>query len=135
LGFGLIGDLVARSTVTRVLFWTLGVLGFLTGVYNWVFYADLLRRSSFLTPLDLVVGAVTIALVFEAARRLMGWPLAIISGIFLAYCFFGQFMPGPFVHRGYDIAQIIEHFGFGTEGIYGTPVYVSAAYIFIFVVF
>src|SRR5690606_805465 len=84
LGFGLIGNLVARSTVTRVLFWTLGVLGFLTGVYNWVFYADLLRRSSFLTPLDLVVGAVTIALVFEAARRLMGWPLAIISGIFLA---------------------------------------------------
>ena len=135
LAFGLIGNLVARSTFSRVGFWTLGVLGFLTGVYNWVFYADLLRRSSFLTPLDLIVGALTIALVFEAARRLMGWPLAIISGIFLAYCLFGQYMPGPFVHRGYDLAQIIEHFGFGTEGIYGTPVYVSAAYIFIFVVF
>ncbi len=135
LGFGLIGNLVARTTFGRVLFWTLAVLGFLTGIYNWVFYADLLRRSSFLTQLDLVVGAVTIALVFEAARRLMGWPLAVISGLFLAYCFFGQYMPGPFVHRGYDFAQIVEHFGFGTEGIYGTPVYVSAAYIFIFVVF
>lgn len=29
----------------------------------------------------------------------------------------------------------MEHFDFGTEGIYGTPIYVSAAYIFIFVVF
>jgi TRAP transporter 4TM/12TM fusion protein len=29
----------------------------------------------------------------------------------------------------------VEHFAFGTEGIYGTPIYVSAAYIFIFVVF
>ena len=39
------------------------------------------------------------------------------------------------IHRGYDFAQIVDYFAFGTEGIYGTPVYVSAAYIFIFVVF
>ncbi len=135
LGFGLVGNLVAKSMWGRAFFWVLAVLGFLTGLYNWVFYADILKRSSFLTPLDLTVGTITIVLVFEAARRLMGLPLAIISGIFLAYCFFGQFMPGPFVHRGYDFAQIVEHFGFGTEGIYGTPVYVSSAYIFIFVVF
>ena len=135
LGFGLVGNLVARTSWGKIFFWGLGILGFLTGIYNWVFYADLLKRSSFLTPLDLAVGTVTIVLVFEAARRLMGLPLALISGIFLAYCFLGQYMPGPFVHRGYDFAQIVEHFGFGTEGIYGTPVYVSAAYIFIFVVF
>ncbi len=135
LGFGLVGNLVAKTTWGRVFFWGLGVLGFLTGLYNWVFYADLLRRSSFLTPMDLAVGTLVIILVFEAARRLMGLPLIIISGLFLAYCFLGQYMPGPFVHRGYDFAQIVEHFGFGTEGIYGTPVYVSSAYIFIFVVF
>src|SRR5690606_6707446 len=127
LGFGLVGNLVARTLAGRVFFWALAVLGFLTGLYNWVFYADILKRSSFLTPLDLTVGAVAVVLVFEAARRLMGLPLAIISGIFLAYCFFGQYMPGPFVHRGYDFAQIVEHFGFGTEGIYGTPDYVSSA--------
>jgi TRAP transporter 4TM/12TM fusion protein len=135
LGFGLVGNLVAKTRAGRIFFWTLAVLGFSTGLYNWVFYADLLKRSSFLTPLDLAVGTMAVALVFEAARRLMGLPLAIISGIFLAYCFFGQYMPGPFVHRGYDFAQIVEHFGFGTEGIYGTPIYVSSAYIFIFVVF
>lgn len=135
LGFGLIGNLVAKTIWGKVFFWTLAVLGLLTGLYNWVFYADLLKRTSFLTPLDLAVGTITIALVFEAARRLMGLPLAIISGVFLAYCFFGQYLPGAFVHRGYDFAQIIEHFGFGTEGIYGTLIYVSAAYIFIFVVF
>ncbi|KRA40246.1 TRAP transporter permease [Devosia sp. Root635] len=135
LGFGLVGNLVAKTMWGRVFFWSLAVLGFLTGIYNWVFYADLLKRSSFLSPFDLTVGTVMIVLVFEAARRLMGLPLAIIAGLFLAYCFFGQYMPGAFVHRGYDFAQIIEHFGFGTEGIYGTPVYVSSAYIFIFVVF
>jgi TRAP transporter 4TM/12TM fusion protein len=135
LAFALIGNLRARTAAGRAWFWALGLAGFLTGVYNWVFYADLIRRSSFLTTPDLVVGAVLILLVFEAARRLIGLPLAIISGVFLAYCFFGQHLPGPLVHRGYAFAQIIEHMAFGTEGIYGTPVYVSAAYIFIFVVF
>ena len=119
----------------QVWFWSLGILGFLTGIYNWVEYVPLIQRSGFLTDLDLVVGVVLIVLVFEAARRLMGLPLAIIAGIFLAYCFFGNYLPPPFIHRGYDFSQIVENFAYGTEGIYGTPIYVSAAYIFIFVVF
>jgi TRAP transporter 4TM/12TM fusion protein len=135
LGFGLLANLRTRSTAGKVVLWAFGVLGFLTGLYNWVFYEAILRRTGFLTTGDLVVGAVLIALVFEAARRLMGPALAIISGLFLAYCFFGNYLPPPFIHRGYDLAQIIENFAYGTEGIYGTPIYVSAAYIFIFVVF
>ncbi|MBS9722019.1 TRAP transporter permease [Tianweitania sp. BSSL-BM11] len=135
LGFGLLATLKAKTTVGRAWFWCLGILGMGTGVYNWVFYTDIIQRSGFLTHADLAIGVLLMVLVFEAARRLMGLPLAVISGIFLAYCFFGQYMPGPLVHRGYDAELIIEHFAFGTEGIYGTPIYVSAAYIFIFVVF
>ncbi|RWD28453.1 TRAP transporter permease [Mesorhizobium sp.] len=135
LCFALIANLRATSTLAKAAFWALGVLGFATGLYNWVFYADLIRRSGFLTTPDLIVGAVLIVLVFEAARRLMGLPLALIAFIFLAYAFAGNHLPAPFIHRGYDFAQLIDTFAFGTEGIYGTPVYVSAAYIFIFVVF
>jgi TRAP transporter 4TM/12TM fusion protein len=135
LGFGLIANLVARSPLTRAVYWALALLGFGTGLYNWVFYTDIIRRSGFLTPADIVVGSILIVLVFDLARRLMGWPLATIAGIFFAYCFFGQYLPSPLIHRGYSFELIVEHFGFGTEGIYGTPIYVSAAYIFIFVVF
>jgi TRAP transporter 4TM/12TM fusion protein len=135
LTFGLVANLVAKSAPAKALFWALGVAGFFTGIYNWVFYADLIRRTGFLNTMDLVVGASVVVLVFEAARRILGWPLALIAGIFLAYCFFGQYLPSPLVHRGYDFELIVEHSGFGTEGIYGTPIYVSAAYIFIFVVF
>ncbi|UCI26780.1 TRAP transporter permease [Mesorhizobium sp. B2-8-5] len=135
LGFGLIANLRARSTAAKAGFWVLGLLGFGTGLYNWVFYADLIRRSGFLTTPDLIVGTLLVVLVFEAARRLMGLPLAVIAFIFLAYCFVGNHLPPPFIHRGYDFAQLVDTFAYGTEGIYGTPVYVSAAYIFIFVVF
>ncbi|RWN45519.1 MAG: TRAP transporter permease [Mesorhizobium sp.] len=135
LGFGLVANLRAKSMPAKAAFWALGALGFGTGLYNWVFYTDLIRRSGFLTTPDLIVGAVLVVLVFEAARRLMGLPLAIIALIFLAYCFFGNHLPPPLVHRGYDFAQLVDTFAYGTEGIYGTPIYVSAAYIFIFVVF
>ena len=135
LGLGLVGNLVAKNRIGQVWFWTLGLLGFGTGLYQWVFYNDIIRRTGFLTTADFIIGTLLVVLVFIGARRLMGWPLAIIAGIFLAYCFLGQYLPAPFIHRGYDFAQIVEHFSFGTEGIYGTPVYVSSAYIFIFVVF
>ncbi|MEI9412139.1 TRAP transporter permease [Mesorhizobium salmacidum] len=135
LGFALIANLRATSLPAKAFFWALGLLGFGTGLYNWVFYTDLIRRSGFLTTPDLIVGAVLVVLVFEAARRLMGLPLAVIAFIFLAYCFVGNHLPPPFIHRGYDFAQLVDTFAYGTEGIYGTPIYVSAAYIFIFVVF
>jgi TRAP transporter 4TM/12TM fusion protein len=135
LGFGLIANLVAQTPLARAVYWTLALLGFGTGLYNWVFYNDIIRRSGFLTPADIVVGFVLIVLVFDLSRRLMGWPLATIAGIFLAYCFFGQHLPPPLIHRGYSFELIVEHFGFGTEGIFGTPIYASAAYIFIFVLF
>src|SRR5690606_16988017 len=135
LGFGLLANLRTRSMPAKVLYWTFGVLGFLTGVYHWVFYRDLIMRSGFLAVPDLVVGTVLIVLVFEGTRRLMGLPLTIIAFIFLAYCFVGNHLPPPFIHRGYDFSQVVDVFAFGVEGIYGTPIYVSAAYIFIFVVF
>jgi TRAP transporter 4TM/12TM fusion protein len=135
LGFGLLATLRSKTPAGRSWLWALGVIGFGTGIYNWVFYTDLINRAGFPTHSDLIVGTVLIVLVFEAARRLMGLPLTILCGIFLAYCFFGQYLPAPLIHRGYGFDQIIDNFAFGTEGIYGTPIYVSAAYIFIFVVF
>ena len=67
--------------------------------------------------------------------RIMGPALPIICGPFLAYGLFGEYLPAPLDHRGYGFAQIIDQMSFGTEGIYGTPTYVSATYIFLFILF
>jgi TRAP transporter 4TM/12TM fusion protein len=65
----------------------------------------------------------------------MGWGLPLICGLFLAYGAFGQYLPGAFAHRGYGLDQIVGVLGFGTEGIYGTPTYVSSTFIFLFILF
>ncbi|MFC0178548.1 TRAP transporter permease [Thorsellia kenyensis] len=113
----------------------LGSLGLATGLYQWVFEADLIQRSGELTPLDWYMGILVTILIFEAARRVMGLALPIVCGVFLLYALFGHLLPGDFAHRGYDLDQIINQLAFGTEGFYGSPTYVSATYIFLFILF
>ena len=124
-----------RERPQPVLAWILAAIGMSTAFYQWIFEADLIQRSGDLTTADLVIGLTLIALVFEAARRVMGPALPIICGLFLAYGLFGQYLPGELAHRGYGLDQIVNQLSFGTEGIYGTPTYVSATYIFLFILF
>jgi len=119
----------------KALGWMIGLLGFAIGIYNWVFEADLIQRAGELTDIDMVVGILLIVLTFEAARRVLGIALPIICGAFFAYGVFGQYLPGALGHRGFSFDQIVGQLSFGTEGIYGTPTYVSSSYIFLFILF
>ena len=119
----------------RSLGWLIGLAAFAAGLYHWSFEADLVQRAGDMTRADMVIGVLTIVLVFEAARRIMGLALPLICLLFLAYGLFGQYLPGALAHRGYGVDQIVAQLGFGTEGIYGTPVYVSSSYIFLFILF
>ena len=124
-----------RERPQPLLAWILAALGMSTAFYQWIFEADLIQRSGELTTADLGIGLTLIVLIFEAARRVMGPALPIICGLFLAYGLFGQYLPGELAHRGYGLDQIVNQLSFGTEGIYGTPTYVSATYIFLFILF
>ena len=115
--------------------WCIGAVAFATGLYHWVFEAELVQRAGELTSADMAVGVLVIALVFEAARRIMGIALPLVCATFLLYGLFGQYLPGGLAHRGYGLDQIVGQLGFGTEGIYGTPTYVSSSYIFLFILF
>src|SRR6201991_1013640 len=135
LTFGLIGNFTAKTDFGRAAAWITGTVGFLCGLYQWIFYADLIARDGDPTRADLVVGTVLAILIFEGTRRLMGLALPLMCGACLLYWFFGQYLPAPFNHRGYDFDQIISHLSYGTEGFYGVPIYVSATYIFLFILF
>ncbi len=119
----------------QIVAWALGLLGVATAAYQWVFYNDLILRAGSPEPQDIVVGVLLLVLVFEAARRVLGFALPLICGLFLAYCFLGQYLPTPFDHRGYAFEQVIDHMAFGTEGIYGVAIYVSSSYVFLFILF
>ncbi|MBX4994018.1 TRAP transporter 4TM/12TM fusion protein [Rhizobium binae] len=126
----------ARSAIGfRVLAWVLAASGVAVAIYQYVEYSDLLIRAGDPLPIDIAVGIVSLAVIFVACWISLGPALPIISGTFLAYCLLGQYLPAPLDHRGYDLSQVIDHMAYGTEGIYGTPIYVSSSYIFLFILF
>jgi TRAP transporter 4TM/12TM fusion protein len=135
LTFALLTNRRGRRDARFWLDWALGGVAFAVGLYHWVFYRDLLLRAGEPSTADLVVGVLALALVFEAARRLMGLALPLICAAFLAYALWGEHLPPPLDHRGYDVGQMIDQMFLGTEGIYGVPTYVSSSFIFLFILF
>jgi len=113
----------------------LAAAAFALALYHLVFEAELIQRSGDPSLADLVVGAVFIVMLFEAARRVLGLALPIICACFLAYGLLGQYLPSVVAHRGYGVDQIIGQLFLGTEGIFGIPTLVSATYIFLFILF
>lgn len=110
-------------------------IGALVALYQWFFYAELLLRTGALNSADIVLGIAALAALFALAWRFMGPALPIVSGLFLAYALFGQYLPAPLNHRGYSLDQVIDQMAYGTEGIYATPTGVSATFIFLFILF
>jgi TRAP transporter 4TM/12TM fusion protein len=89
-------------------------------IVNRMIYVDALR------PIDWVFSITTVLLVLEATRRAVGWTLPVTAIAFLVY---GLTLGGA------DMRQLAEQMYLGTEGIFGIPLYVSATYVMLFILF
>lgn len=115
--------------------WILAALS--TGAYMFIDYEGIAIRMSVYMPnsLDITFGIILILVVVEGGRRVAGPALTILSILFLAYAFFGQYAPDMFRHSGKDLEDIVTYMYLSTEGIFGIAISVSASYIILFVLF
>jgi TRAP transporter 4TM/12TM fusion protein len=86
------------------------------------------------TTWDTVISLIFIIAILEMTRRTTGLALAIIATVFILYGYFGSSLPGLFYHKGYSWPRIFTYL-FSLDGILGLPIFVSAAYVYIFVIF
>lgn len=103
--------------------------------YHVAYYEPLLNRGGLYTPLDIFISVLAIVLLLEAARRVAGLVVVGLGVTFLAYGLWGQYLPGFLKHAPITFKRIICGEWLGTEGILGTPIYVSSSFIFLFLVF
>ena len=134
LACGLLAHAQKGRRGRAVLLAAVGLIGFALAFYHWVFYSELIVQAT-ASPRDMVVGSVVVIVLFVVSWLVMGPALPILCGVFLLYGLYGHLLPGVLAHRPYGYDQIIDALFLGTEGIYGLPTYVSATYIFVFIVF
>ncbi len=113
----------------------LAIISFVVGMYIIQNQDSSSIMSGRPTDIDLAFGLALIILVLEATRRVVGKPLVIIALIFIAYFFFGEYMPGQFFHNRGDFERFIYEISYRNNGIFGTPIYASAQFVFIFILF
>ncbi len=88
-----------------------------------------------ITPIEIAAALIMVFLVLEATRRIIGWFLTGVTIFFLLYAGFGNYLPGPFVSKGYSIERLASFLFWDANGIYGLPMYIAASYVMLFVIF
>ncbi|WP_411958370.1 TRAP transporter permease [Paracoccus homiensis] len=115
----------------------LGICACAVAVYLITIYGTLMRNSTGtpFAPIGISLAAVAgTALILELTRRVAGMALVIISAVFLAYVFTGQYMPGflnsPAIAWERFFSQV-----YTDAGILGPTTAVSSTYIILFIIF
>ena len=126
----------SRRDVLPVIDIALGLIAVAATLYTVVNYEGVVLRSGGArTTLEYVVAFGGLTLLLEATRRAIGWPMVIISIVFIGYAFFGPYMPEIISHKGLSLNRFAEHMWLSTEGVFGLPLGVSSGFVFLYVLF
>ncbi|MGD8915290.1 MAG: TRAP transporter permease [Syntrophobacterales bacterium] len=109
------------------------LLGAFTALYLAIFYESLAMRAGSPITLDLISGSILVILLLEATRRIIGPALSVIAVGFTLYAFLGPYMPAILAFKGVSLSKYLSNITLSTEGIYGIPLGVSSAIVYLFV--
>ncbi|MFC1592985.1 TRAP transporter permease [Candidatus Omnitrophota bacterium] len=84
--------------------------------------------------MDMFFGIITIVLVVEAGRRVVGWVFPMLTSSFIVYALFGPYIPGDFGHGGVKLPYLITHLYQTDLGIWGFTTGISATIAAIFMI-
>jgi len=111
-------------------------VGGIVGVIYWIVEHEAMAyRAGAYTTVDVWMGVVATIVAVEAARRVLGWSMALCALLPIAYALFGQYLPPIVGHRGFTLRRVIEYVYLTSDGIFGIMAEVLASFIIPFVVF
>jgi TRAP transporter 4TM/12TM fusion protein len=121
----------------RLKWWDVAFAVLSVAIMAYVLYwgDDFGERSTMPKVMDQVLGVALVALILEATRRSTGWIMPAVVVAFLAYAMFGNQLPAPWTHRGYDVARLTGHLYMTLEGIFGVAIDVSSTLIILFTIY
>lgn len=105
------------------------------GVYSYSIANDMWKQTGTMSSVDLILGTMLVIMLLFFTWKVVGAAMPIIAIMCIIYAIVGPYLPKGIAHRGYGWERIIELLFKGTNGIFGTPLGVSAIYVSIFVIF
>jgi len=87
------------------------------------------------STVGLVLGALLLLAILDAARRATGWAIPICVLLMLGYVFLGPAMPGRWQHPGFPLSFVLGSVYSSSLGIYGSITGTSATFIAMFLIF
>ena len=129
---------VKPSTGRNVVPWydiIAALAGFAVGLYIFIFYPSIVNSLGDIATERVILGCMTILLLAEASRRLVGWPLVIIASCFLLYAYFAYIFPGDFYGKGWSINRLATYLYLDANGIFGQALQVGVSIVIVFVIF
>jgi len=116
----------------------LSLLSLSIGGYIFLNIDRLVVRYPFVAPvyvMDFVFCILTVFILLEGTRRIIGPWLSFLSMGALIYVFFGKTMPGRFGHMGFSFKNIVDGLFLTGDGIWGSTLGIASTHIMIFILF
>jgi TRAP transporter 4TM/12TM fusion protein len=113
----------------------LSLLSVIVGGYLVVYYPRIVNEIGELTPDKVILGSIAFVLVMEACRRMTGWVLLIIAGIFVLYAHYSYLFPGILNTRGISWSRIAVHLYIDPNSLLGIPLTIVATIVVAFILF
>ena len=93
----------------------------------------LIRLSTRIQPIHVVIGCVGILVLIELCRRCVGVPILCVLGALLVYTFYNQLSYNPSLYQA--LKNVVYKLFYTTNGVIGTPINVCYTYIVLFIIF
>ncbi len=84
---------------------------------------------------DIAFGIITVMVILECVRRVVGWSLLGVLIAFLFYGFQGRWFPGWLKYQGFGYEEMIEILTMTANGVLGITTETSLQFVFYFVAF
>lgn len=123
--------------------WALAVAGVGAALYIYFDYYNLVAvQGGVPITRDVWMGSILLLVLAISAVRMVGYALPVIAGIVVIYGLMGPAGIIPvtppdilYLHNGYTWTQVVQQLYITSEGVWGSPIKVSATFVFLFVLF
>jgi len=128
-------DIVSQVPVYDVI---LSILSLLVGLYIFLNIDRIIYRFPFVDEVyftDTLFCILTVFLLLEGTRRIIGPWLPVLSIGSIIYVYLGDHIPGKLGHMGFSSKNIVDGLFLTTDGIWGSTMGIASSHIMVFMIF